>query len=168
MITSGSSSELATGVVDGPRRTEMRACWQSQTLRSSVRRYILTLVYSGVRRRRGGSSTARGATSGNLGALEEEGRGGRGEGGPWARMGAGGGRWSRQQSRTTHPATPQGCRLLGTFHWDMQFWGDENGKKKRQYLWTHPAAAQGTRVPLLQIFDFGGKDNILTQLQIQM
>ena len=70
---------MATGVVHGPRRTEMRA-WQRVPLR--VRRYILTpgkggrVVYSGVGSRwppyRDGVAAARGATAGNLGALEEE------------------------------------------------------------------------------------------------
>ena len=130
MITSGSSSELATGVVDGPRRTEMRACWQSQTLRSSVRRYILTLVYSGVRRRRGGSSTARGATSGNLGALEEEGRGGgvRGDlGHEWGPAAADGRGNSRAPYTRPHH---KGADFWGLFTETCNFGGMKTAKRR--------------------------------------
>ena len=73
-------------------------------------------------RRRGGS-TARGATAGNLGALEEEEERGRdlGHG-----EGAGGGRWFGQQSGTTHPATAQGLPhcTFGPFFGDFQHSGN--------------------------------------------
>ena len=63
-------------------------------------------------------AAARGATAGNLGALEEEEGGVGGDLGHG--VGAGGGRWSRQQQSRTVPHTPgRGTRAAAPAEFDF-------------------------------------------------